>query len=368
MRGMSLASAIASARSNAEQLKASGSGNEANTKALLIEPLLGALGWDLTDLQQVDREFRVYDGTALDYALKIAGKPRLFVEAKAVTKSLDDKQFIAQTVNYANNEGVVWCVLTNGLAFRVYKTNEPVGMAEKLLFEVNLGEPTNDTTGSVGEIDLISRAAVEEGRLDDWGERVFTDSRVRQALAELAVSPRGEILARINEILGKPEIAEERVRESLARILGGSSPPASPHSKGRIAVKPRGAKGKVQQEHALEHHTGGKPAAVVDLFEQLDAYGQSLGGDVTRRIRKFYIGYFAGSKERSFFTAELQRQKIWVYLGLDPTKTQPWNAGVMRDVREIGHYGMGDTEYVLLKPEQLEDVKVLIKQAYDRVH
>lgn len=49
-----------------------------------------------------------------------------------MTKKLDDKQFVAQTVNYANNDGVVWCVLTNGLTYRVYKTNEPVAMDQKL--------------------------------------------------------------------------------------------------------------------------------------------------------------------------------------------------------------------------------------------
>jgi predicted type IV restriction endonuclease len=109
-----LAGTIQKTKGTASQLKASGSDNEANTKALLIEPLLAALGWDLGDLNQVDREFRVYDGTCLDYALKIAGQPRLFVEAKSVNKKLDYKGFIAQTVNYANNEGVQWCVLTNG--------------------------------------------------------------------------------------------------------------------------------------------------------------------------------------------------------------------------------------------------------------
>ena len=86
---------------------------------LLVEPLLAALGWDTGDLDAVEREYRVYDNTSLDYALKIDGKPRLFVEAKGIGKNLDDKQFIAQTVNYANNEGVLWCVLTNGLVYRV---------------------------------------------------------------------------------------------------------------------------------------------------------------------------------------------------------------------------------------------------------
>ena len=63
---------------SAKKLKSSG-GNEANTKALLIEPLLAALGWDTGDLDQVEREYRVYDGTSLDYALKIDGDPRLFL-------------------------------------------------------------------------------------------------------------------------------------------------------------------------------------------------------------------------------------------------------------------------------------------------
>src|SRR6266702_1703971 len=89
--------------------------NEENTAVVLIEPILAALGWDLTDLASVDRQYRVFDGTKLDYALKIGGKASLFVEVKGLSQSLDDPKFIAQTVNYANNEGVLWCVLTNGV-------------------------------------------------------------------------------------------------------------------------------------------------------------------------------------------------------------------------------------------------------------
>jgi predicted type IV restriction endonuclease len=84
-------------------LKDSGAaGNEANTRALLIDPILAALGWNLFDIDEVEREFRVYDGTFLDYALRVEGKPRLFVEAKSMNKGLADKTFIAQTVNYAS--------------------------------------------------------------------------------------------------------------------------------------------------------------------------------------------------------------------------------------------------------------------------
>jgi predicted transport protein len=38
----------------------------------------------------------------------------------------------------------------------------------------------------------------------------------------------------------------------------------------------------------------------------------------------------------------------------------------MRDVREIGHYGMGDTEYSLTRNNQLAELQGLIRQAYQR--
>jgi hypothetical protein len=49
----------------AAKLKASGVGNEANTKALLIEPLIASLGWDPVDLDAVEREVKVFEGTFL---------------------------------------------------------------------------------------------------------------------------------------------------------------------------------------------------------------------------------------------------------------------------------------------------------------
>jgi hypothetical protein len=81
--------------------------NEENTAVVLIEPVLAALGWDPSDLSAVHRQFKVFDGTRLDYALMLDAKPALFVEVKGVGHSLDNPQFIAQTVNYANNEGVL---------------------------------------------------------------------------------------------------------------------------------------------------------------------------------------------------------------------------------------------------------------------
>jgi|AntDryMetagUQ889_1029465.scaffolds.fasta_scaffold01243_2 predicted transport protein len=361
---MALAQTVDKILLAAAKLKKAG-GNEANTKALLIEPMLAALGWDTTDVDQVEREYRVYDGTALDYALKTEGELRLFVEAKAVGKQLGDKAFISQTVNYANNEGVIWCVLTNGLAYRVYKTNEPVAMEEKLLFEVDITEAADSSPTEVAQaLELLGRGALAEGRLEAWGERVFTDQRVRDTLVRLAVKPPAELTAMLEKALGKPEVPAARLHESLGRIFDVESPSTTPNATpGATRKKPPEAPKSGGKEFSLDHHLNGKPAAMVDLFEQIDEFARGLGADVSRRIRKFYVGFFVG--KRSFCTVEIQRQRVTVYLSLDPTKAAPWNDGAMRDVRTIGHYGMGETEYSLSTPAQLDEVKALIKRAYN---
>lgn len=164
--------------------------------------MLQALGWDMHDLDEVEREVIVFDGTTLDYALKVAGNPRVYVEAKSVTGNLTDKKFVAQTVNYANNDGVLWCVLTNGLQYRVFKTNEPVSMEQKLLFEVDLSDATIPVAQQAKMLSALTRQSVENGHLDAFGERVFTDSRVRAVLSDLATKPPAEFLKMVSTRLG----------------------------------------------------------------------------------------------------------------------------------------------------------------------
>jgi hypothetical protein len=200
------------------KLKAKSAANEANTKAHAIEPMLAALGWDVLEIDTVAREVKVFEGTFLDYALKLGGAPRIYVEAKGAGENLDDKKFIAQTINYANNDGVLWCVLTNGLRWRLYKTNEPVAMDQKLLFEVDLADESDPTAEKAKLLTLISRAAVESGELDSFGDRVFTDTRVRKALAELAADPPQSLMDALGARLGPPAVAAGALKRSLGRI------------------------------------------------------------------------------------------------------------------------------------------------------
>ena len=237
--------------------------------------------------------------------------------------NLDAKKFIAQAINYANNDGVLWCVLTNGLRYRVYKTNEPVAMDQKLLFEVDLTDETDPLNEKVRLLRLVSRDAVEDGTLDAFGDRVFTDTRVRKALSELASAPPEPLLSIITKQMGHPAVSSQALRRSLVRVLDGTAPSAaepaqSPHppSAGSAPKKPVGPAAPPKgEEYSIDHHLGNKSALIRELWEEVDKHAMSLGADVTRRIRKQYIGYFRGKK--SFFTAEVQQRRVLIYLSLN---------------------------------------------------
>lgn len=154
----------------------------------------------------------------------------------------------------------------------------------------------------------------------------------------------------------------DALTRSLRRVLDAESapprPPAAPPSAPVGPPTPPAG-----TEYSLDRHLGNKGALINELFQEVNSFGLGLGGDVTRRIRKQYIGYFRG--RRSFFTAELQQQRIIISLSLSPAATRPWNDQVMRDATQIGHFGMGDVEYSLRSVEQLDEVKQLIQAAYD---
>ena len=272
----------------------------------------------------------MYDNTSLDYALKIDGKARLFIEAKGIGKNLDDKQFIAQTVNYANNEGVLWCVLTNGLVYRVYKTNEPVPMEQKLLFEIELGgeSAAADTAKS---LELIARNSMLNEALEQWGERVFTDGRVRKAIAQLAAKPSDQFLAELNQLLGKPEISATKLRESLARVMDAKSLEAPKSSAVAAPVRkpkpPTGSPPAGGKEYSLDDHLASSRRSR-QLRTARPVRSREQGADVTRRIRKQYVGYFAGKRAFSLSRSSLSDS---CYLNLDPELCNPGRDQSRRD-------------------------------------
>jgi hypothetical protein len=117
--------------------------NEANTKSNLIEPLLLNLGWQINDIDEVERERTVLSGNFVDYALLLNGNPKIYVEAKRIRDNLTNFRDISKAVSYANDDGIPWCIITNGNLIHLYKPQESGDLTNKKVLEINLSENLN---------------------------------------------------------------------------------------------------------------------------------------------------------------------------------------------------------------------------------
>ena len=117
--------------------------NETRTRMALIDPLLHALGWDVSDPGAVKPEHKMSGGWA-DYALlRPDGKPAATVEAKKLGGSLASHQM--QMLNYANASGVEYAALTDGNHWELYSVFERVQLDERRILEVSIvGTPVHE--------------------------------------------------------------------------------------------------------------------------------------------------------------------------------------------------------------------------------
>ena len=193
--------------------------NEANTKKNFIEPIIEALGWNLRNFEEVDMEYRGTIGgrgpdKPVDYALFIAGSAALFVEAKPLDESLDDKRWIDQTLNYANVSGVRWCVLTNGLEYRIYKTHEPVVAVKKLFRSVMIGR--DDANVIAATLSLLRKEEMKESSLDRLWRTEVSDRCVREAAEQLLAGDE-RFVKLLQKVIAERDEGPERKAEDLDR-------------------------------------------------------------------------------------------------------------------------------------------------------
>ncbi|MBU4141571.1 N-6 DNA methylase [Patescibacteria group bacterium] len=93
--------------------------NEQQTKDYFIRPLFEALGWDFE--HEVWPETDV-SGKRVDYAFKIDGITKFYIEAKAIPVNLDEERWAEQAINYSWHKSVPWVVLTDFEAIKVFNT------------------------------------------------------------------------------------------------------------------------------------------------------------------------------------------------------------------------------------------------------
>ena len=94
---------------------------EARTRLVLINPLLQALGWEVSNPAAVQIEYQVKKKRA-DYVLirERRDKPIAVIEAKGLGNTLEDDE-TAQAHIYANQAGIDYMIVTDGDTWKMFK-------------------------------------------------------------------------------------------------------------------------------------------------------------------------------------------------------------------------------------------------------
>jgi predicted transport protein len=328
------------------------------TRTIFIDPLLYFLGWDVRDPDEVQLEYTTIDGKSVDYAPKINRKPVLFIEAKPMRDQLDDVKSITQVVGYAANEGVEWCILTNGVTYKIYRSTEKAGAPDKLLYEVSIDpkDTENRTITEIAELLLrFSKDYIARGVLDEIGELVFTTAKVRKALDKILLSPPDYLLKIIRSKMGDESIKPGQIKSAIQRLWAQTTdidiapkfPSVEPQTESKSIVQ----RGKDQGE---EHHVNGKPQEVLELYRTIDKFCKELDPE---KIKKTYLSKYIGYKcgKNIFCCIHIQKSglRIWIKLKYSDIENPP---EYIRDVSNVGHWGVGDVE---IKLDNFKDINIV---------
>lgn len=158
--------------------------SEANVRTNFIDPFFErVLGWNRENSEEYDSEsFVRYVGFA-DIALKVDGKPKIYVEAKkfgiipsyldrSVQTDLNGNKIYAdwtdeerQVLNYAGaNVRVKWAILTNFEKFRLFNAKTGITV-------LNIENP-NEYLEKIDDILLLTQTNVSHNNIDKLEERI----------------------------------------------------------------------------------------------------------------------------------------------------------------------------------------------------
>ena len=192
--------------------------NEAQTRKDFIDPLFASLGWDVRGVKrnEVDVETHVSGGRA-DYAFKIDGVVRFYLEAKKLEEDLYNPEYAKQVITYAYNKGVPWAVLCNFARLQVFNAEWETDDLNRARF---LDLAWEDYAAADSPVWLVSREAFLGGELDRRAQ-TYGGMRPRQPVEKSLYAQMRHWRERLfNDIARmRPELTFEQVDEVIERLL-----------------------------------------------------------------------------------------------------------------------------------------------------
>lgn len=200
--------------------------DEEDVKSSIIDKFIDILGWDLGDPLEVKKEQKTEGRKKADYALKVEGGPKIYIEAKSLSKDLErgfdktsgegKRTYVEQTINYAYNSGVSWALLTNGKRWILFNAYWKGTNKDRVAFDLEIDDFLKDN--NFDKIKLLAKEYVVTGKLDEY----FKDRPFRNPVDEEVVTFLLECRRALTESVIKNnegKYTTDQLREGIHRIL-----------------------------------------------------------------------------------------------------------------------------------------------------
>lgn len=137
--------------------------SEEETKKDFILPLFEALGWNTFDKKEVSAEESIKSAGRVDYGFYLNGRPKFYLETKALKADLHKPEYANQAIRYSWNKGVSWSVLTDFESVKVFNA-EAISkyLFDKMFFEV----PYSEFTERFDQLWFLSKESFEQDLID----------------------------------------------------------------------------------------------------------------------------------------------------------------------------------------------------------
>ena len=184
---------ISQVRNSAEEYKTTLRRNEAATRAVLVDPVLRALGWDTANTFMVEVE-KTLEQTRADYALYDSnGIVKVIIEAKALGEDLTHQKVIMSLVTYAFTFKLQDVFLTDGLSWHHFTNFQPGNVVPTKTINFASDSPVEVAAYLVQRLDA-ARFWPDEQNIDTLAQQVAQlESVVSSLQRELANIKQSEL-------------------------------------------------------------------------------------------------------------------------------------------------------------------------------
>ena len=153
--------------------------NEADTKSVIIAPILQELGWNVRSPFEVLREYAI-EGGVVDYALKIIDDIKVIIEIKKMGENL--YYYENQLKKYAIDKNTYLFVLSNGLTWQFYTwLKGGIDIFKFSVLDINSNEPQFIAKELVN---ILSKKNILSNKSYDYIRNIIADDPYNFALYE----------------------------------------------------------------------------------------------------------------------------------------------------------------------------------------